>query len=68
VRLTGGSRQQCRAPVMLTSRARWAAGEGERGVSGVRRAWAGPRRKRGCRAQMNNNIQHLFKLIQMSSN
>jgi hypothetical protein len=31
-------------------------------------AWAGPRRKRGGRAQMNNKVLHLFKLIETSSN
>jgi hypothetical protein len=33
-----------------------------------RRAWAGPRRKRGGRAQMNGTVLDLFKLIQTSSN
>jgi hypothetical protein len=27
------------------------------------RAWAGPRRKRGGRAQMNSNVLHLFELV-----
>jgi hypothetical protein len=26
-------------------------------------AWAGPRRKQGGRAQMNNKVLHLFELV-----
>jgi hypothetical protein len=60
--LTGGLRQQCRAEVTLMGGAHRAVRVGERG------AWAGPRRKRGGRAQMNSNVPHrnlsIFKRVQ----
>jgi hypothetical protein len=58
----GWAAAQCRAAVSLTGGAGLSAGAGRARVA-RRRAWAGPRRKRGCQAQMNSKVSHLFELV-----
>jgi hypothetical protein len=53
---------QCRAAVPLAGGAGLSAGAGRAWVARGH-AWAGPRRKRGGRAQMNSKVLHLFELV-----
>jgi hypothetical protein len=58
----GWAAAQCRAAVSLTGGAGLSACAGRARVA-RRRAWAGPRRKRGGQAQMNSKVSHLFELV-----
>jgi hypothetical protein len=59
----GWAAAQCRVAVPLTGGAGLSAGAVESARQKRGRAWAGPRRKRGDRAQMNSKVLHLFELV-----